>query len=60
MGPVHLAFALASGAVAVAFAAVRSYLRERGDGPIGLVLIGSVMLAVAIGTARLRTSRTHD
>ena len=50
----HLALALASGAVAIAFAAVRSYLRERGDGPtsavgLGLVLIGSVMLAVLPG-----------
>jgi len=53
-GPSHLALALACGAVAIAFAAVRSYLRERGDGPtgavgLGLVLIGSVMLAVLAG-----------
>lgn len=43
----HVAAALASGAVAVAFVAVRGHLRERGDGSasavgLGLVLIGSV------------------
>jgi hypothetical protein len=50
----HVAAALASGAVALAFVAVRGYLRERGDGSasavgLGLVLIGSVLFAVLPG-----------
>ena len=50
----HVATALPSGAVAVAFVAVRGYLRERGDGSasavgLGLVLIGSTMYAVLPG-----------
>ena len=50
----HVAAALASGAVAVAFVAVRGYLRERGDGSasavgLGLVLIGSTLYAVLPG-----------
>ena len=50
----HVAAALASGAVAVAFVAVRGYLRERGDGSVsavglGLVLIGSTLFAVLPG-----------
>jgi hypothetical protein len=50
----HVAAALASGAVAVAFVAVRGHLRERGDGlasavGLGLVLIGSTMYAVLPG-----------
>ncbi len=50
----HLALALASGLIAVAFVAVRGYLRERGDGSasaigLGLVLIGSVLFAVLPG-----------
>ena len=50
----HVAAALASGAVAVAFVAVRGHLRERGDGSasavgLGLVLIGSTLYAVLPG-----------
>lgn len=50
----HVAAALASGAVAVAFVAVRGYLRERGDGSVsavglGLVLIGSTLFAMLPG-----------
>ena len=50
----HVAAALASGAVAVAFVAVRGYLRERGDGMVsavglGLVLIGSTLFAMLPG-----------
>ncbi|WP_051426185.1 hypothetical protein [Jiangella gansuensis] len=50
----HMAAALASGAVAVAFVAVRGYLRERGDGSVsavglGLVLIGSTLFAMLPG-----------
>jgi hypothetical protein len=50
----HLAAALASGAVAVAFVAVRGHLRERGDGSasavgLGLVLIGSTLYAMLPG-----------
>jgi hypothetical protein len=50
----HVAAALASGAIAVAFVAVRGYLRERGDGSasavgLGLVLIGSTLYAVLPG-----------
>jgi len=50
----HVAAALASGAVAVAFVAVRGHLRERGDGSasavgLGLVLIGSTLFAMLPG-----------
>jgi len=50
----HVAAALASGAVAVAFVAVRGHLRERGDGSasavgLGLVLIGSTLYAMLPG-----------
>jgi len=50
----HVAAALASGAIAVAFVAVRGHLRERGDGSasavgLGLVLIGSTLYAVRPG-----------
>lgn len=50
----HVALALASGAIAVAFVAVRGYLRERGDGSasavgLGLVLIGSVLYTLLPG-----------
>ena len=50
----HVAAALASGAVAIAFVAVRGHLRERGDGwvsavGLGLVLIGSTLYAVLPG-----------
>jgi hypothetical protein len=50
----HVAAAVASGAVAVAFVAVRGYLRERGDGSasavgLGLVLIGSTLYAMLPG-----------
>jgi hypothetical protein len=50
----HVAAALAFGAVAVAFVAVRGYLRERGDGSasavgLGLVLIGSTLYAMLPG-----------
>lgn len=50
----HVAAALAFGAVAVGFVAVRRHLRERGDGSasavgLGLVLIGSTLYAVLPG-----------
>lgn len=50
----HVAAALASGAVAVAFVAVRGYLRDRGDGSasavgLGLVVVGSTLYAVLPG-----------
>jgi hypothetical protein len=50
----HVAAALAFGAVAVGFVAVRGHLRERGDGSasavgLGLVLIGSTLYAVLPG-----------
>ncbi len=50
----HVAAAVASGAVAVAFVAVRGHLRERGDGSasalgLGLVLIGSTLYAMLPG-----------
>jgi hypothetical protein len=50
----HVAAALASGAVAVAFVAVRGHLREHGDGSVsavglGLVMIGSTLFAMLPG-----------
>ena len=50
----HLAAALASSAVAVAFLVVRGHLRQRGDGSasavgLGLVLIGSTLYAMLPG-----------
>lgn len=49
-----MAAALASGAVAVGFVAVRGHLRERGDGSanavgLGLVLVGTTLYAVLPG-----------
>lgn len=50
----HLAAAIASAAVAVAFIVIRSYLRERGDGwfsavGVALVVVGSTLFAVLPG-----------
>lgn len=50
----HLAAAVAAAAVAVAFIAIRSYLRERGDGwfsavGLALVVVGSTLYAVLPG-----------
>ena len=50
----HLAAAVASAAVAVAFIVIRSYLRERGDGwfsavGVALVVVGSTLFAVLPG-----------
>ncbi len=50
----HVAAALASAAIALAFVAVRGFLRERGDGSasavgLGLVLIGSTLYAMLPG-----------
>jgi len=50
----HLAAAVASAAVAVAFIVIRSYLRERGDGwfsavGVTLVVVGSTLYAVLPG-----------
>ncbi len=50
----HLAAVVASAAVALAFVAVRGFLRERGDGwlsavGLGFVVIGSTMYATLPG-----------
>lgn len=53
-GLAHLAAAIASAAIAIAFLAVRGYLRERGDGQrsavgLGCVVFGSTLYAVLPG-----------